>query len=50
MEGEMSMELPLTVTVLKNASSDPLNRTAFLYVYRVEPKRSFVDLFFFGKV
>ena len=28
----MSMELPLTVTVLKNASSEPLNRTAFLYV------------------
>ncbi len=26
------MELPLTVTVLKNASSEPLNRTAFLYV------------------
>ena len=28
----MSMELSLTVTVLKNASSEPLNRTAFLYV------------------
>ena len=28
----MSMELPFTVTVLKNASSEPLNRTAFWYV------------------
>ena len=28
----MSMELPLTVTVLKNASSEPLDRTAFVCI------------------
>ena len=44
MEGEMSMELPLTVTVLKNASSEPLNRTAFCMYKSAKRSVIFIDI------
>lgn len=40
----MSMELPLTVTVLKNASSEPLDRTAFCMYKSAKRSVIFIDI------